>query len=212
MRFRDRRDAGRQLAVALLEYADRPTVLVLGLPRGGVVVAVEVANALRAPLDVWVVRKLGVPGHPELAMGAIAGAGVEVRHEDLIAELGLSRAAVDAVAARERVELERRERMYRGDRPAPVLHERDVILVDDGLATGATMEAAVEAAAQLEPRSVVVAVPVGASDAVARLRRLATRVVCLAAPAAFHAVGEWYADFSQTTDDEVTAALRADHS
>src|SRR5579884_3139841 len=151
MRFHDRADAGRQLAAALREYASRSTVIVLGLPRGGVVVAAEVASALGAPLDVWLVRKLGVPGQPELAMGAVASGGVEIRNADVIQMLQIPDAAVEAVAARERTEIARREQVLRDGRPAPVLRGRDVIVVDDGLATGATMEAAAAAVRRLDP-------------------------------------------------------------
>src|SRR5919108_469210 len=164
MRFRDRAHAGRELADRLDSYAGRENLLVLGLPRGGVPVAFEVARELDAPLDVFVVRKLGVPGHPELAMGAIASGAVRVLSEDLISELGIPRTAVEQVSVRERLELERREALYRGGRTLPPLQQRTVILVDDGLATGATMEAAVAAVRQLQPSAVVVAAPVGATE------------------------------------------------
>src|SRR5437762_2226671 len=159
MRFRDRAEAGRQLAARLTTYANRDDVIVLGLPRGGAPVAFEVARALHAPLDVFLVRKLGVPGHPELAMGAIAAGGVRVMSEDLISEVGIPRALVEQVSAREHVELGRRQRLYRGDRPFPDLRGRTVILIDDGLATGATMEAAVAALRELKPARIVVAAP-----------------------------------------------------
>jgi predicted phosphoribosyltransferase len=203
MRFRDRTDAGRQLAACLADYVNRPDVIVLGLPRGGVVVAAEVASTLNAPLDVWLVRKLGVPGQPELAMGAVAPGGVEIHNDDLVHALQIPPAAIHEVAARERAELERRASAYRGSRAAPSLHDKRAILVDDGLATGATMEAAVAAARQLHPREVVVAVPVGARETVERIGRVADRTVVLEAPAEFRAVGHWYDDFTQTTDDEV---------
>src|SRR6266850_2366943 len=206
--FRDRTEAGRVLAEKLKTYADRPDVVVLALPRGGVPVAYEVARKLNAPLDVFLVRKLGVPGHPELAMGAIASGGVRVLSEDLIAQLGIPRTAVEQVAVRERLELERRDRLYRGDRQLPQLRDRTVILVDDGLATGATMEAAIEAVRVYQPAHVVVAAPVCAKDSAERLQRIADEVVCAQTPEPFQAVGLWYDQFDQTTDDEVIALLR----
>jgi len=178
---------------------------VLGLPRGGVPVALEVARALRAPLDVLVVRKLGLPGHSELAMGAIASGGARVLNDEVCA--WASPASIDAVTRVETAELERRERAYREDRPALSLGGKTVILVDDGLATGATMRAAVLAVRRLEPAHIVVAVPVGARDTCELLRRVADEVVVVLAPASFSAVGLWYDDFSQTSDDEVRQAL-----
>ena len=207
MRFRDRTDGGRQLAAKLAEYGGRSDVVVLGLPRGGVPVAKEVATRLKAPLDVFLVRKLGVPGHPELAMGAIAEGGVEVLSEDLIQDLRIPPELVQEVAIRERVELERRDVLYRGGRKAPVVRGRTVILVDDGLATGSSMQAAVLALRQHAPARIVVAVPVGASDSCDRLRRVADQVVCVSTPEPFNAVGQWYDEFSQTTDDEVRRLL-----
>jgi len=207
MRFRDRTDGGRQLAAQLAEYGGRSDVVVLGLPRGGVPVAKEVATRLKAPLDVFLVRKLGVPGHPELAMGAIAEGGVEVLSEDLIQDLRIPPELVQEVAVRERVELERRDVLYRGGRKAPVVRGRTVILVDDGLATGSSMQAAVLALRQHAPARIVVAVPVGASDSCDRLRRVADQVVCVSTPEPFNAVGLWYDEFSQTTDDEVRRLL-----
>lgn len=208
MRFKDRTDAGRQLADSLLHYANRPDVLVLALPRGGLPVAFEVAKALGAPLDVFVVRKLGVPGHPELAMGAIAGS-TQVLSEDLIRDLRIPRALVDQVAARERAEMARRERLFRGQRAEPVIQGRVVILVDDGLATGSTMEAAVAALRTAHPARVIVAVPVGSREACDRLRRLADELVCPSTPEPFTAVGLWYEQFDQTTDQEVKDLLKA---
>jgi erythromycin esterase-like protein/predicted phosphoribosyltransferase len=208
MPFADRADAGRQLAGRLNAYAHRQDVVVLALPRGGVPVGFEVARELHAPLDVFVVRKLGVPGHPELAMGAIASGGVRVLSEDLIDELGIPRSAVEQVSVRERLELERREQLYRGNRTLPFLGQHTVILVDDGLATGASMEAAVAAVRQLQPSAVVVAAPVGAAESCARLRRVADAVVCPETPDPFHAVGAWYRRFDQTTDEEVIGLLR----
>ena len=207
MRLRDRIDAGRQLAAQLTEYAGRSDVLVLALPRGGVPVAFEVATALGAPLDVFLVRKLGVPGHPELAMGAIAAGGVEVLSEDLIRDLAIPRALIQQVAVRERLELERRDRLFRGNRQPSILRDRTIILVDDGLATGSTMEAAIVALRAQAPAKIVVAAPVGARDTCERLGRLADRVVCLATPEPFNAVGLWHEQFSQTTDEEVTRLL-----
>lgn len=209
MQFRNRTDAGRQLAVQLTEYANRSDVIVLALPRGGVPVAFEVAQKLSAPLDVFLVRKLGVPGHPELAMGAIAAGGIEVLSEDLIRDLGIPPALVQQVAVRERIELERRDRAYRDDREPPIVRDRTVILIDDGLATGSTMQAAVLALRQQAPAKIVVAVPVGARETCERLARMADRVVCLAMPEPFNAVGLWYREFDQTTDEEVDRLLAA---
>ena len=205
--FHDRTDAGRQLAERLGGYANRNDVVVLGLPRGGVPVAAQVASRLAVPLDVFLVRKLGVPGHVELAMGAIAPGGIEVLNHGLIADLGISPATVAGIAAAERIELERRDRVFRGGRPFPELAGKTVIVIDDGLATGATMEAAVTALRRMNPAEIVVAVPVGARETCDRFERLADRVVCLATPASFDAVGLWYEDFSQTTDDEVKQLL-----
>ena len=209
VRFHNRRDAGRQLADKLTEYAGRSDVIVLGLPRGGIPVAHEVATRLKAPLDVFLVRKLGVPGHPELAMGAIAAGGVEVLSRDLIRDLGIPPVLVEQVAVRERLELERRDALYRGARRPAIVRDRTVILVDDGLATGSTMEAAILALRQQHPARIVVAVPVGARDTCERLRRIADEVVCVSMPEPFNAVGLWYEDFSQTTDDEVKRLLAA---
>jgi len=208
MRFRNRAEAGRRLAAELAAYGGRVDVVVLGLPRGGVPVAVEVARALHAALDVFVVRKLGAPGHPELAMGAIASGGVRVLSRDIIDELGIRAPAIDAVTARERIELERRDRLYRGGRQLPDLRDRTVIVVDDGLATGATMEAAVQAVRLCGPARVVVGTPVGAAEACHRLRRVADEVVCTQTPEPFRAVGLWYEQFEPTTDEEVISLLR----
>jgi predicted phosphoribosyltransferase len=207
MYFQDRRDAGRQLAAALAEYAGRPDLLVLALPRGGLPVGYEIAQAVGAPLDVFLVRKLGVPGREELAMGAIASGGVRVINRDVVRELGIPPETIDAVAAEELRELERREQAYRDDRPAPDVRGRTVILVDDGLATGSTMRAAIEALRRRGPHRVVVAVPVGAPETCAEFRRVADDVVCARTPEPFYAVGLWYEDFSQTTDDEVRDIL-----
>jgi predicted phosphoribosyltransferase len=209
MRFRDRADGGHQLARLLAQYADREDVIVLALPRGGVPVAFEIARSLHAPLDVFLVRKLGVPGHDELAMGAIASGGVRVLSHDTISQLGVSADAVDAVTRREGAELDRRDRLYRGDRPKAALAGRIVILVDDGLATGSTMEAAILAVRQSAPARIVVAVPVGAAETCERLRTIADDVVCAYAPDYFQAVGLWYERFDQTTDEEVITLLHS---
>jgi predicted phosphoribosyltransferase len=205
--FRDRTEAGQLLAEQLTAYAGRPDVLVLALPRGGVPVASEVARALGAPLDVFVVRKLGVPGHEELAMGAIASGGVCLLNDDVVQALHIPRQVIKAVAARELRELERRERAYRGDRPAPEVRGRTVILVDDGLATGSTMRAAVAALRRLGPARIVVAVPTAAPATCEEFRHEADECVCDITPDPFYAVGLWYEDFSQTTDDEVRELL-----
>ena len=206
-RYRDRIEAGRALAMALEEYRGRSDVVVLGLPRGGVPVAAEVATALGAPLDVFVVRKLGVPGHEEFAMGAIASGGVRVIDRATVEGLDIPAYAIEEAVEREGRELERRERQYRGGRPAPNIDGRVAILVDDGLATGASMRAAVKALRNLEPARIVVAVPVGASETCRRLELEADEVVCAMAPADFRAVGLWYEDFSQTSDEEVQSAI-----
>jgi erythromycin esterase-like protein/predicted phosphoribosyltransferase len=206
-RFRDRADAGRLLAERLREYAGRDDVIVLALPRGGVPVGFEVARALGAPLDVFLVRKLGVPGHEELALGAIASGGTRVLNRQLIDSLGLPAEWIEAIDAKERRELERRERSYREGRPPPDVTGRTVILVDDGLATGSTMLAAVEAIRQDDPAKVVVAVPVADPDVCEALRTGADEVVCLRTPRPLQAVGVWYDDFSQTTDEEVRELL-----
>jgi putative phosphoribosyl transferase len=205
--FQDRTDAGRQLAEELPNYAERDDVIVLGLPRGGVPVAFEVAQRLRVPLDVFVVRKLGVPGHEELAMGAIAPGGVRVLNEDVLHVIPDAQAIVEMVTAIEREELERREYRYRGDRPPPDLKDRTIILIDDGLATGATMRAAVAALRQQGAAKIIVAVPVGAPSTCQDLRNAADEMICLQTPAAFIGVGQYYADFSQTTDEEVRELL-----
>jgi putative phosphoribosyl transferase len=206
-RFRDRHDAGRQLADKLRPYANRRDVLVLALPRGGVPVGYEVAEALNVPLDVFLVRKLGVPGHEELAMGAIASGGVRVLNEELVRSLRVPASAVEAITAAEQRELARRERLYRGDRPPPAVRGRTVILVDDGLATGSTMRAAVEALRMEGAAHIVAAVPVGAPATCRELRDLADEVVCAITPEPFFAVGLWYEEFDQTSDREVQTLL-----
>jgi putative phosphoribosyl transferase len=205
--FQDRTEAGRELAEQLLNYAGRDDVIVLALPRGGVPVGFEVAQRLRVPLDVFVVRKLGLPGHEELAMGAIASGGVRVLNEDVLSVIPDAQAIVEMVTAIEREELERRERIYRADRPPPDLKDRTVILVDDGLATGATMRAAVAALRQQGAAKIVVAVPVGAPSTCRDLSNTADDVICLRSPGAFIGVGQYYSDFSQTTDEEVRDLL-----
>lgn len=207
--FPDRRAAGLALAKALAHYRDRDDVIVLALPRGGLPVADQVARELGAALDVMLVRKLGVPWHRELAMGAIASGGARVMNEDVVRGLGMSDAAISEVEASEREELRRRERAYRGDRAWPALKGRCVILVDDGLATGATMLAAVEAVRQDKPARVVVAVPVAPPETAGRLRTQVDELVCLAEPESFMAVGAWYLHFPQTSDDEVRRTLAA---
>src|SRR5215216_1650489 len=207
MIFRDRTEAGKYLATKLLSYKDRPDALVLALPRGGVPVAFEVARELRVPLDIFLVRKLGVPGHEELAMGAIATGGVRVINEDVVNHLRVPGEVVDAVAADELRELERRERAYRGDRPAPDVKGKTVILVDDGLATGSTMRAAAAALRRQQPSRIVVAVPVSAVQTCDEYRMGVDEIICAVTPEPFQAVGLWYKDFSQTTDEEVRDLL-----
>jgi predicted phosphoribosyltransferase len=208
MRFRNRSEAGRLLAGALERYKGRPDVLVLALPRGGVPVAYEVATALNAPLDVFIVRKLGVPGHEELAMGAIASGGIRTLNSSVIQQLNIPQQAIDAMAAREAEELRRRERLYRGDKPSPAISGRTVILVDDGLATGSTMKAAIAALRRQNPAKIVVAVPTAPADSCEELQREADEVICAVTPEPFYAVGLWYENFEQTTDAEVTELIR----
>jgi len=207
MRFQDRKDAGRQLAQKLMAYAGDPDVLVLALPRGGVPVAYEVALALHAPLDVFLVRKLGVPGQVELAMGAIATGGVRVLNEEVVEALGIPEEIIDAATADQQQELARREHLYRGDNPAPDLRGRTVILVDDGLATGSTMRAAVAAVRQQQPARIIVAVPVAARSTYEEFQVEVDEIVCVLTPEPFHAVGLWYQTFSQTTDEEIQELL-----
>lgn len=207
--FTDRRAAGRMLAAMLGQYGGRTDVVVLALPRGGVPVAFEVAEALAAPLDLFLVRKLGTPGHRELAMGAIASGGVRVLNADVIRWYGITPEVVDAVAREEQQELERREHAYREGRAPAAVEGRVVVLVDDGLATGSTMRAAVEAVRRREPSRVVVAVPVGARETCAELATHADEVMCGRMPEPFSAVGLWYVNFDQTSDEEVRGLLRA---
>jgi predicted phosphoribosyltransferase len=205
--FRNRADAGRQLAASLTAYANRQDVIVLALPRGGVPVAYEVAQALHAPLDVFVVRKLGVPGQEELAMGAVATGGAVLLNPEVVQYLDIAEAELRAVIAAERQELERRNRLYRDDRPPPEVKGRTVILVDDGLATGASMRVACAALRQLGPARLVVAVPVAPAEACAEMRAEADEVVCAVTPEPFYGVGMWYDDFTQTTDAQVRDLL-----
>src|SRR2546429_2688939 len=207
MIYRDRTEAGQYLASQLGGYANRPDVLVMALPRGGVPVAFEVARVLRAPLDIFLVRKLGVPGHEELAMGAIATGGVRVLNEDTVRYLSIPGEVIDAVAADEQRELERRERLYRGEHPAPDVRGKTVILVDDGLATGSTMRAAASALRQQKPARIVVGVPVSAPATCDEFRDEVDEIVCAITPEPFQAVGLWYKDFSQTTDEEARELL-----
>ena len=205
--FSDRRDAGRRLAKQLSHYANDKDVLVLALPRGGVPVAYEVARSLRAPLDVFLVRKLGVPGHEELAMGAIASGGVRVLNDDVVRTLNITQEQIDRVAALEQREMERREREYRNDRPPPEIRGRKIILVDDGLATGASMRAAIAALRTQGPAEIVAAVPTAPPETCRSFETEVDRIICAETPQPFRAVGLWYEDFSQTTDDEVREYL-----
>lgn len=205
--FRDREEAGQKLAGELSGYEDRDDVVVLGLPRGGIPVAFEVAKALDAPLDVFVVRKLGVPGNPELAMGAIASGGVRVMNEELVRRMGVSDETIERVAEEEREKLEERERIYRGARPGVDLESKTAILVDDGLATGATMRAAVAALREHEPKEIVVAVPTAPPETCAEFEELVDETICLSTPRLFMGVGGSYRDFSQTTNEQVRDLL-----
>jgi putative phosphoribosyl transferase len=207
VRFSDRADAGRQLAERLTAYARRPDVLVLALPRGGVPVAFEVASRLGVPLDLFLVRKLGFPGHEEFAIGAIASGGVRVLDDDVVRSFGVSREEIDRVTRQEEQELSRRERLYRDDRPGPAVRDRIVILVDDGLATGSTMRAAISALRLEGARRIVVAVPVAPRETCEAIGAEVDEIVCAEMPEPFRAVGMWYDDFGQTSDEEVRALL-----
>lgn len=209
--FDDRLDAGRQLAGALARFAGAEHLVILALPRGGVPVAAEVAKALAIPFDVLIVRKLGVPGHEEFAFGAIASGGIQVTDMNLISRLGLKRSQIDAIIQREMTELARRERFYRNGRAMPAIEGKTVILVDDGIATGSTMLAAIGLLRSRQAHRIIVAVPVAPGDTARRLREQADEVITLLEPEAFVAVGEWYADFSQTSDDEVRELLAKSH-
>jgi putative phosphoribosyl transferase len=210
MRFQDRVQAGRLLAEALERYKNGLDVLVLALPRGGVPVAYEVAKALNAPLDVFIVRKLGVPGYEELAMGAIASGGIRALNTSVIRQLNIPQSAIDAVAAREAAEVRRREELYRGGKSPLKIENRTIILVDDGLATGSTMKAAVAALRQQHPAKIIVAVPTAPTETCDELKREADEVICAVTPEPFYAVGQWYENFDQTTDTEVTELIRRD--
>jgi len=210
-KFPNRAEAGRQLAEKLIAYRGRQDAIVLGLPRGGVPVAFEVARRLGLPLDVFVVRKLGVPGYEELAMGAIASGNVSVLNPDVMRALGNSEAILESVTAREKIELERREARYREDRPTPDLRDRVVILVDDGLATGATMRAAAAALRKQEVAKIVVAVPVGAPETCREIGLEVDETICASTPEFFHGVGQFYEDFAQTSDEEVRELLAKSH-
>jgi putative phosphoribosyl transferase len=206
--FKDRNQAGQLLAERLAELGyQQPSLLVFGLPRGGVPVAYQVARRLRAPLEVWIVRKLGAPGHEELAMGAIASSGGRILNQEIVDSLQISADAIEAVERQQRTELERRERLYRGNKAFPSLEGRTILLVDDGLATGATMKAAITSAKQKHPGRLVVAVPVAPLDTLAEIQALVDEVVCLLAPDFFQAVGLWYEHFPQTSDEEVLELL-----
>lgn len=206
--FASRQDAGLRLAEQLTAYTHDPNVLILALPRGGVPVAYEVAKALSAPLDVMIVRKLGVPYDEEFAMGAIASGGATILNEDLIRRLHISKPAVDEVIATEKKELARRETTYRDNLPFPTIHGKTIILIDDGVATGATMRAAMKAIKQQKPLRLIVAIPVAPQDTYENLIELADKVICLLIPEDFYAVGQWYDDFDQTTDNEVITLLK----
>lgn len=209
MRFKNRQQGGQILAEALADYKDRPDTLVLALPRGGVPVALEVAKAIHAPMDVFLVRKLGAPGQEELAMGAVASGGVRVLNWSVVQNLRVSEAEIDAVTAEEQKELERREAAYRGDRPLPQISGKTVILVDDGIATGATMRAAVQAVRAQHPARVIVAVPTAAEHTCDQLRSEVDEIVCATMPYPFEAIGLWYEDFPQLSDDDVRRLLEA---
>ena len=206
-RFADRAEAGRELASALREYRGRDDVVVLALPRGGVPVGFEVARELGVPLDVFVVRKLGLPAQPELAMGAIASGGVQVLNQEVVQTLGVPASTIEEVAAREQEELDRREQLYRGDRPGHSVEGKTIILVDDGVATGSTMRAAVKAVRMQHPGEIVVAIPVAPPETCEALRKDADRVVCIRTPEPFLALGAWYASFVQTPDAEIQDLL-----
>ena len=206
--FQDRREAGQQLATQLTDYADRLDVIVLGLPRGGVPIAYEISATLHVPLDVCLVRKLGVPGQKELAMGAIAPGDVMVLNRDVIRSLQITQAALDTVTAEEQQELNRRDRAYRGDRAFPDLQKHTVLLVDDGIATGSTIRAAIATIRAAKAQAIVVAVPIAPAEVVKSLAAIVDRVVCLLMPEPLHSIGQWYENFDQTSDEEVRDLLR----
>ncbi|MBX7158188.1 MAG: phosphoribosyltransferase [Verrucomicrobiae bacterium] len=208
MRFVNRSQAGQALALRLLKYQDKTNTLILGLPRGGVPVGFQMANLLHLPLDILIVRKLGVPGFEELAFGAIASGDVLMLNQEIVQSLNISEMTIQHIVAKERQELERRETLYRGDKPFPSLTDQTIILVDDGLATGASMRAAIRAVRQKKPSTIIVAVPVGALSTCNELQQEADEVICALTPLHFESVGSWYEDFSQTTDEEVRALLK----
>jgi len=210
-RFKNRSQAGQQLAERLRQYANNPDTVVLGLPRGGVVVAYEVAEKLGLPLDIFLVRKLGVPGNEELAMGAIASGGVRVMNDDVVRSMNISRSAIEEAVRRETHELERREEAYRSNRPRLDVKDKTVLLVDDGLATGATMRAAVAALRKQRPKEIIIAVPTASPETCEEFRADVDDIICAVTPTLFYAVGASYEDFPQTTDEEVQELLRAAH-
>ncbi len=205
--YKNRRGAGKELASSLTEYARQDDVIIVALPRGGVPVAYEIADILNVPLDVLLVRKLGVPGHEEFAMGAIAWGNVQIINQDTVQQLGISKEAIQQVIDKETQDLHRRNRLYRNDQPLPQIKGNRVIVVDDGLATGATMKAAISALRQLGANEIVVAVPVASPSTCRELGKIANKVICLRTPEPFYGVGQWYQDFSQTTDQEVENLL-----
>ncbi len=211
-KYIDRHDAGIVLANHLKEYAHQSNVIVLALPRGGVPVAYEVAKALSIPLDVFIVRKLGVPGHEELAMGALAAGGIVMFNEPLMDQLHIDQAAIHQVVESEQKELLRREQLYRGNRPFPQLLDKTVILIDDGIATGSTIKAAIKALKRFKPSSIIIAVPVAARETYEDMAKLVDKIICPLKPTPFHAVGLWYENFSQTSDNEVIELLKKSHS
>lgn len=206
-RFANRTEAGKLLADALSGYAGRNDILILALPRGGVPVAYEVAKALSAPLDLWLVRKLGVPGQEELALGALAGKNIRVLNQDIIGLLNIDETVIDGIVAREQTELERRNTLYRQGKPPPDIERKTIIIIDDGLATGATMRVAIASLRQAGAARIIVAVPVGAAATCSKIEKEADELICLYTPEPFYGVGQWYGDFSQTLDNEVLALL-----
>lgn len=209
LRFKNRSQAGQKLAEGLKQYANDPDTIVLGLPRGGVVVAYEVAEKLGLPLDIFLVRKLGVPGYEELAMGAIASGGVRVMNDDVVRRINISQSAIEEAVRKETLELERREKAYRSDRPRLDVKDKTILLVDDGLATGATMRAAVTALQKQKPKELIIAVPTASPETCDEFRDDVDDIICAITPTPFYAVGAWYDDFAQTTDEEVQELLRA---
>lgn len=207
-RLHDRVQAGRLLAKKLMQHANRDDVMVLGLPRGGIPVAYQISKALHAPLDAFLVRKLGTPGQEELAMGAIAMGGIRIFNPEVVDSLHISKKEIEAVSAQEEAELERRNKTYREGKPVPNVKNRIVILVDDGLATGATMRAAIDALKQQQPKKIIVAVPVAPRDTYEKFKKLVDEIICLQLPAPFYSIGQWYENFPQTSDEEVLELLR----